>query len=111
MMRECCETTAQNTGHIVFAAGPAIYKGKQSYRIRVVHSTKHGKLDENGEVTTGVQVRYQTRTENMSARANLPSLSAGILSSVYAQGRWDLDPSHDCGKQPFVEAKETGSRH
>jgi hypothetical protein len=56
LMKECAETTAQNTGHIVFAAGLARYKGNNEYRIRVVHSTKHGKLDENGQVTTGVQV-------------------------------------------------------
>ncbi|KAL3919722.1 MAG: hypothetical protein SGILL_003611, partial [Bacillariaceae sp.] len=48
LMKECCETTAQNTGHIVFASGRAIHMGNNEYRIRVVHSTKYGKLDENG---------------------------------------------------------------
>ena len=62
LLRECCETTAQNTGHIVFAAGRAIYKGNDEYRIRVVHSTKHGKLDENGQVTTGVQEYFRRFT-------------------------------------------------
>jgi hypothetical protein len=62
LLKECCETTAQNTGHIVFAAGRAIYQGKNEYRIRVVHSTKHGKLDENGQVTTGVQEYYRRFT-------------------------------------------------
>jgi hypothetical protein len=59
LLKECCETTAQNTGHIVFAAGRASHKGNNEYRIRVVHSTKHGKLDENGQVTTGVQEYFR----------------------------------------------------
>jgi len=62
LMKECCETTAQNTGHIVFASGRAIHQGNNEYRIRVVHSTKHGKLDENGQVTTGVQEYYRRFT-------------------------------------------------
>jgi hypothetical protein len=66
LMKECCETTAKNTGHIVFASGRAIHKGNNEYRIRVVHSTKHGKLDENGQVTTGVQEYFRrfTRKED-----------------------------------------------
>lgn len=59
LMRECAFTTALNTGHIVFAAGIACHKGDNSYRIRVVHSTKFGKKDENGEVTEGVQEHYR----------------------------------------------------
>lgn len=46
-------------GHILFAAGPAQRKGDNAYRIRVVHSTKHGKLDEAGKVITGVQEYYK----------------------------------------------------
>jgi hypothetical protein len=59
LMRECAATTALNTGHIVFAAGIACHKGNNSYRIRVVHSTKFGKKDENGVVTEGVQEHYR----------------------------------------------------
>jgi hypothetical protein len=59
LMKECMTTTALNTGHIVFAAGPAVHKGDHMYRIRVVHSTKFGKLDANGEVTTGVQEHFR----------------------------------------------------
>lgn len=59
MMKECCETTAQNTGHIVFASGPAMHKGDGVYRIRVVHSTKHGKKDENGVAHQGVEEYYR----------------------------------------------------
>ena len=58
-MRECAATTALNTGHIVFCAGIACHKGDNEYRIRVVHSTKFGKKDANGEVTTGVQEHYR----------------------------------------------------
>jgi len=65
LLRECCETTASNTGHIVFASGPAQLVGENEYRIRVVHSTKYGKKDENGNVTTGVQEYFRrfTRVE------------------------------------------------
>lgn len=43
LMKECCETTAKNTGHIVFCAGPPIYmKDEDDYRIKVIHSTKNG---------------------------------------------------------------------
>lgn len=62
MMRECCETTASNTGHIVFASGPAQYIGDNEYRIRVVHSTKYGKKDAHGNVTTGVQEYFRRFT-------------------------------------------------
>jgi hypothetical protein len=59
LIKECVYTTAMNTGHIVFAAGPAVHKGSNEYRIRVVHSTKHGYRTENGVVTTGVQEYYR----------------------------------------------------
>jgi len=59
LMKECSETTALNTGHIVFAAGPAVLKGENEYRIRVVHSTKHGKKDGSGEVMQGVQEYFR----------------------------------------------------
>jgi hypothetical protein len=61
LMLECATTTALNTGHIVFAAGIAVNLDNSSheYRIRVVHSTKFGKKDINGVVTTGVQEHYR----------------------------------------------------
>lgn len=61
LMYECATTTALNTGHIVFAAGIAVDMGNGNgdYRIRVVHSTKFGKKDINGVVTTGVQEHYR----------------------------------------------------
>lgn len=62
MMKQCCETKASNTGHIVFAAGPAQYVGDDEYRIRVVHSTKFGKKDKDGNVTTGVQEYFRRFT-------------------------------------------------
>jgi cobalamin biosynthesis protein CobT len=48
-----------NTGHIVFASGPAVKKGEGEVRIWVVHSTKHGKKDENGNVIEGVQEHHR----------------------------------------------------
>lgn len=65
LVRECAETTAQNTGHIVFCSGPAVDKGDGEYRIRVVHSTKYGRKDERGIVTQGVQEYFRrfTRVE------------------------------------------------
>lgn len=59
LMKECAETTALNTGHIVFASGPAELKGENEYRIRVVHSTKYGKTDRRGNVTEGVQEYFR----------------------------------------------------
>ena len=61
LMYECATTTALNTGHIVFAAGICVDMGNSNneYRIRVVHSTKFGKKDINGVVTTGVQEHYR----------------------------------------------------
>lgn len=59
LMKECSETTALNTGHIVFASGPAELKGDNEYRIRVVHSTKFGKKDRKGNTTEGVQEYYR----------------------------------------------------
>lgn len=60
LMKECAETTAQNTGHIVFAAGLAVDTGNNEYRIRVVHSTKYGYKDlKTGEITNGVQEYYR----------------------------------------------------
>jgi hypothetical protein len=56
LLKECCETTAINTGHIVFVSGPAVYMGNDDYHIRVVHSTKYGKKDKkSGQVNSGVQ--------------------------------------------------------
>jgi hypothetical protein len=59
LMKECSETTALNTGHIVFVAGPAELRGDHEYRIKVVHSTSSGKLDENGNRTEGVQEYFR----------------------------------------------------
>lgn len=59
LMKECLETRALNTGHIVFASGPAVSIGENECRIRVVHSTKFGKKDKNGNVIEGVQEHYR----------------------------------------------------
>lgn len=59
LMNECLQSRALNTGHIVFASGPAVKKGEAEIRIWVVHSTKHGKKDENGNVIEGVQEHYR----------------------------------------------------
>jgi len=59
MMKECCQTRVTNTGHIVFASGPMQYVGDNEFRVRVVHSTKYGKKDADGNVTTGVQEYYR----------------------------------------------------
>lgn len=59
LMKECAETTSLNTGHIVFASGPAELKGENEYRIRVVHSTKYGKPDRRGRQTEGVQEYFR----------------------------------------------------
>jgi hypothetical protein len=62
LMKECSTTTALNTGHIVFASGPAVPVGDNEYRIPVIHSTKHGKLDEDGNVTEGIQEHFRRFT-------------------------------------------------
>ena len=62
MIRDCCETRATNTGHIVFASGPMQFVGDSEYRVRVVHSTKFGKKDADGNFTTGVQEYYRRFT-------------------------------------------------
>ena len=59
LMNECAATKALNTGHIVFASGPAELKGDNEYRIRVVHSTKFGVPDKKGRTTEGVQEYYR----------------------------------------------------
>jgi hypothetical protein len=75
LLRECCESTSGNTGHIVFAAGPAVNMGPchhssinsgretgsasdAEYRIRVVHSTRRGKTV-RGTTVQGVQEYYR----------------------------------------------------
>jgi hypothetical protein len=58
-MQACIETTAMNTGHIVFCSGPAVAKENDEYRIRVVHSTKYGAPDANGNATTGIEEHYR----------------------------------------------------
>jgi hypothetical protein len=69
LMKECSETTALNTGHIVFCAGPAELRGDHEYRIKVVHSTSSGKLDPNGNPTEGVQ-EYFRRFQFLQGSAN-----------------------------------------
>jgi hypothetical protein len=60
LMRECFESRCENTGHIVFASGPAVHLGDNMFRVRVVHSTKHGKRDEvTGEIIQGVQEHFR----------------------------------------------------
>ncbi|CAB9510434.1 expressed unknown protein [Seminavis robusta] len=59
LMNECANTQALNTGHIVFASGPAELKGDSEYRIRVVHSTKYGVPDNKGNTTEGVQEYFK----------------------------------------------------
>ena len=59
MMDECANSLALNTGHIVFASGPAEIKGENEYRIRVVHSTKYGRTDRRGNTTEGVQEYFR----------------------------------------------------
>ena len=61
LMKECLETTALNTGHIVFCSGRIVPVGDNVYRVRIVHSTKHGIL-KNGTATTGVQEHYRRFT-------------------------------------------------
>lgn len=61
LMKECCETVYQNTGHIVFASGPAKDMGNNVFRVKVVHSTKHGKTV-NGETLQGVQEYFRRFT-------------------------------------------------
>jgi hypothetical protein len=59
LMTECANTQSLNTGHIVFASGPAELKGENEYRIRVVHSTKYGVPDRKGNITEGVQEYFR----------------------------------------------------
>ncbi|GAX29540.1 hypothetical protein FisN_36Hh034 [Fistulifera solaris] len=60
LIRECCESTTVNTGHIVFASGPAVRLDDDGlYRIRVVHSTKYGIVGKDGQKTQGVQEYYR----------------------------------------------------
>jgi hypothetical protein len=62
LIRECCETRSNNTGHILFASGPARYVGDNEYRVRVVQSTRFGKKDADGKFITGVQEYYRRFT-------------------------------------------------
>ena len=54
-MKECLESTTANTGHLVFAAGPAVQVDDDIFRVRVVHSTSQGKKDKTGKAIVGVQ--------------------------------------------------------
>lgn len=62
LMKECSTTTALNTGHIVFASGPAVAVGNNEYRIPVIHSTKFGKPDKDGNATEGIQDHFRRFT-------------------------------------------------
>jgi hypothetical protein len=69
LLKECSTTTALNTGHIVFASGPAVRvlggpddSPLVEYRIPVIHSTKFGKLDEEGNPTEGIQEHFRRFT-------------------------------------------------
>jgi hypothetical protein len=115
LLEECCKTTAQNTGHIVFAAGRASHKGNNEYRIRVVHSTKHGKLDENGQVTTGVQEYFRrfrlmedgtwTRGPSKHIVEN-PILRASISSDVTGNVISDEEDEDDNPNDDMEEDEE-----
>ena len=60
LMRECCDTECENTGHLVFVSGHAVRLDECTYRIRVVHSTQNGFKDKaTGEITEGVQEYYR----------------------------------------------------
>jgi hypothetical protein len=92
LFRECCETTASNTGHIVFASGPAQLVGENEYRVRVVHSTKYGKKDENGNVTTGVQ-EYFRRFTLVEEEDGTTSWTRGMKVAV---NKLTEKPTHQC---------------
>jgi hypothetical protein len=81
LMTQCCETTVSNTGHIVFASGPALNMGDGIYRIRVVHSTKFGKKDQDGEVTTGVQ-EYFRRFSFIEDADGRPYWTRGVVKAA-----------------------------
>lgn len=69
LMKQCYEASSDDTGHIVFVSGPAVNKGNDEYRVRVVHSTKYGNKNENGQVTTGVQEYYRRFVLNKDEHA------------------------------------------
>jgi hypothetical protein len=69
LMKQCYESTSGDTGHIVFVCGPAVNNGNDEYRVRVVHSTKYGNKNENGQVTTGVQECYRRFVVNKDEHA------------------------------------------
>lgn len=58
LIKQCYEATAENTGHIVFVSGPAVQLGTDAYRVRIVHSTSHGKRVD-GRLTSGVQEYFR----------------------------------------------------
>jgi hypothetical protein len=103
VMKECCETTCSNTGHIVFVSGPAVHMGKNEYRIRVVHSTKYGKKDENGKVTTGVQEFYRRFTLNEDVPNGKPYWGREMVKAanplVPAEDDEDENPNDDMDEE------------
>jgi hypothetical protein len=119
LMRECVETTAQNTGHIVFCSGPALHMGDNEYRVRVVHSTKYGKLDANGEPTTGVQEYYKrfrlvensdgTHLWTRTMRQAKPLIDPNAPSNGAVSDEEDnpLDDMEEEENQPPPEEEET----
>jgi hypothetical protein len=105
-MKECCENTASNTGHIVFASGPAIHKGDSVYRIRVVHSTKYGKKDEDGHVTTGVQEHYRRFTLTEDANGGKPHWSRDMRKTANPLLQQDDDEDEDDNPNDDMEDSE-----
>jgi hypothetical protein len=94
LMRECCETTSLNTGHIVFAAGPAVHMGNDEYRIRVVHSTKYGKKDDNGVPTEGIQ-EYFKRFRVVDGPDGQTHWTREMRKEEVVKGAGDVDTDDD----------------
>jgi hypothetical protein len=115
LFRECCETTALNTGHIVFAAGPAEHMGGDEYRIRVVHSTKYGVKDEQGVPTEGVQEYFKRfhllerpdGTKHWSIEMKKEAVVDASINGVETDDDDpDFDDPEDEDKLPLVEAED-----
>ena len=115
LMKECSTTTALNTGHIVFACGPAVHMGDNVYRIRVVHSTKHGKRDkETGEIMQGVQEYYRRfmmiQEEDGTVRWTREMKRATDLDQEKNDDGDDDDPNDDMEEDDEEDEKENGQQ-
>lgn len=119
LLKECSTTTALNTGHIVFASGPAVrVAGSENavaggelaaltndlssttsveYRIPVIHSTKFGKLDEDGNPTEGIQEhsRHFTMVEQNGSICWTRPMKQSPVVEVDATTGDDDDPFDD----------------